>query len=297
MIIWQVIACQMILNQKVMYKLILFVLAGMLLLPSCGKDHGSVDNPGWDDDDDDTPANSTIRIMTYNIHYGYPSGGSSPDLQSTAEVIKSINPDVALLQEVDINTTRSGKVDQMAALSALTGLSYSYFGKGIDYNGGEFGVAILSKYKLEQTATTQLPLVSAQGDDYVEQRAMAQATITFAGYLLTVATTHLDLTQYNRDAQVPAIHSQLSLGSGPVILGGDFNARPSNPTITDFQNLGYTFTSFSGYSISNYLIDYIIYRPAERFELISHKVGTSAGTISDHYPVVDELKVKSATAN
>jgi endonuclease/exonuclease/phosphatase family metal-dependent hydrolase len=274
-----------------MRKLTFFVLSAFFLIVSCSKDHGDLDNPGWNDDDNVTK--TTIRIMTYNIHYGYPSGGSSPDLQSTAEVIKSISPDVALLQEVDIETTRSGKVDQLAALSTLTGLSYYYFGKAIDYNGGEFGVAILSKYELKQTATTQLPLVEAQGDDYVEQRVLAQATITFTDHLLTVATTHLDLTQYNRDAQVTAIYNQLNTGSNPVILGGDFNARPANQTITDFQNLGYTFTSLEGYSISNYLIDYIIYRPAAHFELVSHKIVTLAGTVSDHYPVVDELKIKS----
>ena len=257
-----------------------------LFLVGCSEDHHGIDDPGWERTDTSNVDSSQIKVMTYNIHYGYPVGASSVN-------ILSIDPDIALLQELDKNTSRSGNVDQLAQLAELTGMKYSYFGKAIDYNNGEYGVGILSKYALENEDTTMLPIVAKQNaDDYVEQRVLAEAQIIVQGQILTVATSHLDLTQYNRDVQVPAIHAKLSLQSNPVIFGGDFNARPANSTITDFQELGYTFTSLTGFSISDYLIDFITYRPSAGFELVSHKVITAAANVSDHYPVVAILKLK-----
>lgn len=280
-------------------KTIIFIILSIsviILSASCKKNENTMTDPGWDEPADtvssDYEENPQIKIMTYNIHSCYPVGASAPDIQGTADVIKNINPDVALLQEIDVNTTSSGGIDQLATLSALTGMKYYYFGKAIDYNNGEFGVGLLSKYKLEETNTTKLPLIAKQNDsDYVEQRVLAEGKITFKGHLLTLATTHLDLTQYNREAQIPAIVSQLE-PSYFVILGGDFNIRPTNSLISDLQNFSYTFTSLSGNSFYNYLIDYITYRPGSRFKLISHQVITSAGNVSDHYPVVAVLEIK-----
>lgn len=280
-------------------KTVIFIILSVsviILSASCKKKEYTMIDPGWDEPADtlssDYEENPQIKIMTYNIHSCYPVGASAPDIKGTADVIKNINPDIALLQEVDINTTNSGGIDQLATLSALTGMKYYYFGKAINFNNGEFGVGLLSKYKLEETNTTKLPLIAKQNNsDYVEQRVLAEGRIIFKGHLLTIATTHLDLTQYNREAQIPAIGKQLER-SYPVILGGDFNIRPTNSLINDLQNLSYTFTSLSGYSISNYLIDYITYRPYNRFKLISQQVITSAGSVSDHYPVVAVLEIQ-----
>src|SRR4051812_48094511 len=60
-----------------------------------------------------------LRFMTYNIKHGELSS-----LESIASVIKAQSPDLVALQEVDVLTTRSGKVDQAALLGALTGMYY-----------------------------------------------------------------------------------------------------------------------------------------------------------------------------
>ncbi|WP_317235903.1 endonuclease/exonuclease/phosphatase family protein [Niabella hibiscisoli] len=65
------------------------------------------------------------------------------------------------LQEVDINTERSGKVNQAAQLALKTGLKSFYFAKAIDHEGGDYGVAILSKYTLDDIRTYRLPMDSA----------------------------------------------------------------------------------------------------------------------------------------
>ncbi|RIH62781.1 hypothetical protein D1164_23150 [Mariniphaga sediminis] len=274
-----------------MKSIFLFFIGVIVFSACCSKTNNEISDPGWNHSETDSV--SEVKVVTYNIHYGYPVGKTSPDLKESARVLKSINPDIVFLQEVDIKTDRSGGVDQLAVLASLTGLEYYYFGKGIDYSNGEFGVAILSKYKLENTHATLLPLIPKQNkQDYIEQRVMAEARINIGGQFITVACTHLDLTPYNRIEQVSAIDSRLSTYDYPVILGGDFNSRPSDLVIAKFQDLSYSFTNLSGYSISNFLLDYIVYRPADKFKLVSHEIITSALNVSDHYPVVAVFELK-----
>ena len=64
-----------------------------------------------------TNSNPKIRIATYNIAAG--ANNFKVDLKLTANAIKKINPDIIALQEVDRNTERSGKIDQIKILSEL----------------------------------------------------------------------------------------------------------------------------------------------------------------------------------
>ena len=51
--------------------------------------------------------------MSYNIHIGNPP--SKPgiiDMKAIIKAIKIENPDLVALQEVDVNTNRSGKINQ-----------------------------------------------------------------------------------------------------------------------------------------------------------------------------------------
>jgi len=93
---------------------------------------------------------SKLRVLTYNIHHGNPpSRPDFIDINAIANVIKQQNPDIVSLQEIDVNTIRSGKtLDEANELGRLTGMK-AYFAKGIDYGGGEYGVAVLSKLPME----------------------------------------------------------------------------------------------------------------------------------------------------
>src|SRR3954466_7463152 len=101
------------------------------------------------------PAPKTLRVLTYNIHHGEGTDGKL-DLPRVAGVVKAARPDVVLLQEVDRNTTRTGKVDQAAELARLTGL-HAEFGKAIDLQGGGYGLATLSRFPLKGVKTDALP--------------------------------------------------------------------------------------------------------------------------------------------
>jgi endonuclease/exonuclease/phosphatase family metal-dependent hydrolase len=85
-----------------------------------------------------------LKVLCYNIHHALPpSKKDSIDLDAIARVIIRSKPDLVALQEVDVHTRRSGPFNQAEELGRKTGLT-PYFIKAIDYDGGEYGVAILS---------------------------------------------------------------------------------------------------------------------------------------------------------
>src|SRR5688572_12746619 len=85
--------------------------------------------------DSNTPLR--LRVLTYNIHHAEGTDGKL-DLARIARVIHEQQPDLVALQEVDVKTRRTGGVDQAAELAKLTGMHVA-FGKGIDFQGGEYG--------------------------------------------------------------------------------------------------------------------------------------------------------------
>src|SRR5690554_4405995 len=83
----------------------------------------------------------SLKVLSYNIHHANPP--SKPDfidLPAIAKVINESDADLVALQEVDVNTIRSGKgINQTEELGRLTNRHY-FFVKGIDYQGGEYGI-------------------------------------------------------------------------------------------------------------------------------------------------------------
>lgn len=78
-----------------------------------------------------------------------------------AEVVRTAGADIVLLQEVDRNTVRSGNVDQVAELTRLTGM-HAQFGKSLDYQGGEYGIAILSRWPIIAREVVDLKVTPPQ---------------------------------------------------------------------------------------------------------------------------------------
>jgi len=273
-------------KNKTMKKIlcILFLLATTL---NCKEQYRDIEDPGWKENE----VTNRITLMTYNVKYCSPYNSSTPDVDAVAAIIRQAKPDVVFLQELDRNTTRSGKVDQLALLSAKTDLPYTYYGKAIAYQGGESGLGILSRYALTDPQTYHLPRVEL-GDTYVSYRIMIKANITLNDKKITIAGTHLELTQANRDLQVPEINRILSSSNYPTILAGDMNATPENHTMQTFFGYGFKKTCTTGCNTipsgaPNREIDYILYRPEVKFSVVSHLVMQTLA--SDHLPIVSVL--------
>lgn len=185
-----------------------------------------------------------IRVLVYNIHAGKDAAGER-NLDRVATFVRSTGADLALLQEVDRNTTRSGGEDHTAVLSGLTG-RHAAFGRTLDFQGGEYGIAVLSRWPIERDGVRPLVIDPPQeraGGSYEPRGALAVTVATPAG-ALHVLNTHLDASgddRYRRQevAQVAAMADSLQQLGGLVLIGGDFNAEPGTPVIEAMMAAGW----------------------------------------------------------
>jgi endonuclease/exonuclease/phosphatase family metal-dependent hydrolase len=235
-----------------------------------------------------------LKVLCYNIHHANPpSRANVIDMEAIANVIRQSSPDLVALQEVDVHTERSGKsLHQAEELGRLTGMK-AYFAKAIDYGGGEYGVAILSRYPMEDMKNTPLP--TAEGTNG-ERRTLATAVINLpGGEKILFASTHLDAQRgdTNRVLQINRITEVLKNEKLPVVIAGDFNAVPGTRTIntldahftrTCITNCGFTIPEKN----PTRTIDFIGFKPGV-FKVIQHEV-INESYASDHLPVQVVLK-------
>jgi endonuclease/exonuclease/phosphatase family metal-dependent hydrolase len=235
----------------------------------------------------------SLRVMTYNIHHCNPPSKEASgeiDLEAIVRAIRQEAPDLVALQEVDVNTTRSGAFNQAEEIGRRLGMQ-AFFAKALDYQGGEYGVAILSRFPLSETAVVQLP----QGaDPKSENRVLATARVTLPrGQVIRFGSTHLDVRNaQTREAQVQQIVSVAGREATPFIVAGDFNAQPGSPAI---QVLDKHFTRTCQDCAPtipvinpNRTIDFIAFSQGAPFRVLSQHV-VPERYASDHLPVVAEL--------
>ena len=158
--------------------------------------------------------------MTYNIRHGV-GMDRILDLERTARVIQSVNPDIVILNEVDEGTTRSLGVMQADSLGGLLGL-HAIFGRSIDYDGGMYGNALLSRNPI-----LDFQIIDLSTDSLLEGRSVFLSRIAFEDDTLTVLGTHLGLSPQERSLQVTRIIEQLPIHT-KLILAGDFNFEPAS---------------------------------------------------------------------
>ncbi|MGB4204854.1 MAG: endonuclease/exonuclease/phosphatase family protein [Bacteroidales bacterium] len=267
--------------KKLLYRLAaVFVL---LFLFSCGS--GS-HKPAADD-------NHGIRVMTYNIHHCNPPYREGViDVDAIAAVIATEGADVVALQEVDVNTGRSGGIDQAALLAEKAGYPDYYFGKAMDYDGGQYGIMILSKYPLSETSIHKLPMA---GSDIEEPRVLTAATVTLpGGKTFRFGTVHLEA--YNDQSRVLQAKEICRIAAEteiPFILAGDLNAYEGDEAIRIFdeifartcRNCPPTFDEEG----ETGAIDFILFYPADALKVLKHEVIQNREA-SDHMPVIADLE-------
>jgi len=170
-------------------------------------------------------------------------------------------------------------------LAEKAGFEYWYFSKSINFQGGEYGTAILSKFPLSDTITTKLP-----NPKNAEPRTLSLANIHINPKLeIKIANTHLDYTDASNNlAQVSAIRKILSSEDKPVIITGDFNVVPESSSMNHLLEIFSSsctdvcdFTSSAQQPEST--IDYILYK-SNTIDVLEHKV-LKETFASDHFPV------------
>ena len=184
-----------------------------------------------------------VRVLVFNIHAGKDARGVD-NLERVAALARETGADLALLQEVDVRTQRSGGVDQPAVLASLTGFSAA-FGRTLDYQGGLYGIAVLSRWPILRDTMLQLPVSPPQGraGGSYEPRGALIATVGTPRGPITVINTHLDASgdEHYRLQELATLIAEAGRAreTSALLMGGDFNARPDSEVIRRARAAGW----------------------------------------------------------
>ena len=162
--------------------------------------------------------------MTYNIDVGV-GIDKKLDLQRIADVIKKEKPDLVGLQEVDRGVKRTEGRDEIVELAGLTGMQYA-FAHNLDYQGGQYGVAILFRFPIRQIDHRKY-----ENRREAERRGMLRVEVDIgSGRIINFVNTHLDYQSANGRVEAEQMLRFLENVKGPLIVVGDFNDEPSGNT-------------------------------------------------------------------
>lgn len=220
-----------------------------------------------------------ITVATYNICHGHYAGC---DWSRIASVIHKAGADLVGFQEIDMFTGRTGGLDTMTELIAATGFPNALFIPAMDYDGGQYGTAILSRYPIVESGT--LPLPSA----HYEPRAFGHVTVNLPdGSPVTILNTHLSYeSNAQQNIQFAYIADWMAKhlpANTPAVLTGDFNTEDFT-AFAPVKSLGYAlvndtaheFKTFRPYPVA---IDNIVYREGD---MTPEAFGMMNSDASDH---------------
>jgi endonuclease/exonuclease/phosphatase family metal-dependent hydrolase len=229
------------------------------------------------------------------------------NLKRVAATIRTFESDVVALQEVDRFWARSGLTDQPALLGEALGMERCY-GPNLDHppdaHAGvahQYGTLILSRHPIAACRNELLPL-----PDGTEQRGLTEATIINNRRRVRIYNTHLHTSNPARELQMQAIHALIGsrLPAMPVVLMGDFNARPDAPEMAPIHarlldawpmggsGPGFTYPAAPD-ADPNRRIDFIFVSKND-FDVVSATVVLDKETrlAADHLPVTAELRLR-----
>jgi endonuclease/exonuclease/phosphatase family metal-dependent hydrolase len=170
------------------------------------------------------PGSTTdLTVVSFNIKSGHGANGTV-QLDLLASTLASWKPDLVLLQEVDKDQLRTGRVDQPAYLGQKLDF-YSTFGANMAGRaGGQYGTALLSRYPILSVENTRLPRLP--GD---EPRGLLHAVLDVDGTKLSAYVVHLQHTSATaRLSQMTTIQRIVTADPLPKVIGGDFNTTPGS---------------------------------------------------------------------
>jgi endonuclease/exonuclease/phosphatase family metal-dependent hydrolase len=236
-------------------------------------------------------AKRTLRVMTYNIHVGV-GMDKKLDLQRIADVINKEKPDLVGLQEVDRGVKRTEGKDEIAELAAMTKMDFA-FAPNLDYQGGKYGVAILSRLPIKNTVHHMF-----ENKREAERRGMLKVEVELNRKTINFVTTHLDYQfEDGRLFETEQLLKFLEETKGPLIVVADLNDTPDGSayklidTIFDDAWIA-SRTKGDGFSYPAdkpvKRIDHIFYRDRVR----AKRAWVVETLASDHVPVVAELEIQ-----
>lgn len=255
-----------------------------LIVEARAERSGATPTPEPEPDAEVIPApTGDVRFMSYNIRHGSDIN-KVMNLDEQIAVMRKWQPDYIMVQEVDSVCTRSGRIDEAQVMADALGM-YATFARAIDFEGGKYGVALLSRekplsverYPLPNNSEPRVLLVCEFVDKYV-------------------ACTHLSYERNEHEAPVGIINGAARKATKPFFIGGDWNDEPQSVLLNDLRK---TFAILSDDYVLSYPADVptmcIDYIAAYNNAAVAQPVVTlqhlaNEPTASDHRPLIVDIK-------
>lgn len=250
----------------------------------------------------------TIKVATYNIGKNEVSADVA-NFDKLNQAIKNIDADVIVITEVDNKTARSKNINQLEELAKANNMHFA-FGKALDFDGGQYGVGILSKYKIDKSQVVNLP----SGD--AEQRIVLLSQITKPGFdsPIIIMGTHLDW-QKDPTVRIGQVRHLLDATIGDTdtgfdnistsikILAGDFNSTANEQPIQEIRYFWNSVekpnTDYRSWPAINPAIDidHIFTFKGQKWDIKNMTIPKDSASFkwsdaSDHLPVIAELELQ-----
>jgi len=247
-----------------------------------------------------------ITVMSYNIHVGI-GIDKKLDLDRIAGVIIQEKADIVALNEIESNVGRTECVNQIEYIAKKTNMYFAFGPNLIGNDGckgkGEFGNAVLSKYKITKLANHKL-----YQKDKEEPRGCLETEIEVDGRKVAFLATHLDChcEEDIRNNQARDILRIINEKDCPVIFAGDMNAylrtdgndienaaRIFADNLYDSANADPSQKNINTLIRGKNRIDFIFVNKPLSDSILLYKVVNygDANTASDHYPVTAKINI------
>ncbi|HNX88830.1 MAG TPA: endonuclease/exonuclease/phosphatase family protein [Paludibacteraceae bacterium] len=226
--------------------------------------------------------NQTIKFLSYNVR-NCKGMDNITNYQRLADAINKAGAACVALQELDSNTLRSNHCSVLDELAKRTNM-FPFFHGSISYQGGKYGIGILTKEKPVSVRAFTLP-----GSE--EKRSILIAEMK--NYFF--CCTHLSLTPEDRAVSIDIINRKLPANSKkPVILAGDLNAEPQTAEIGKLTENWQILSDTTRYTFPadkpDRCIDYFLFKKDPKFR--AQIIGTCVmdePLASDHRPLLVEI--------
>ncbi len=192
-----------------------------------------------------------FNIVTWNIRLTFApadgdpwsnSIGGKPELvDSIAQLLLSLNPDIVLLQEVPLDRENTIIKKVLDTIGVKLNFNYAFGAHGFNSNGSyptraQWGTAILSKFEIKQVENREVFNLN----DIWSRRSVLSATLKIGVNKFIKAYS---LHYFSGAPSTESFFSQVyktrdfyQESSYPIILGGDFNYSNSIDSILDLTN-------------------------------------------------------------
>jgi len=243
-----------------------------------------------------------MRLLLYNIRYAVGGGaslhmpipgagyvlGNQTVLPDITRFIKSVDPDIVGLIEVDTGSIRSRNVNQAEKLAADLAMNTSYETK--------YGTRSLNK---------MLPIVRKQGNAFMAAARVHGETFHYFDTGIkrliielemqdfAIFLVHLSLKYRHRHLQLRHLHDLIRATKKPVIVAGDFNTFWG-------ENEIYLFMKAAGLQSANVngIPTYPSRSPRKELDFILYQEGIRVTDFevpqvrhSDHLPLVCDFEI------